>query len=269
MGADTFLETYENEADLQKAFSYAVQASGWENGHGGYSGSLAEKGDVVLISNAPRSKEDAYTLAQELIDARDPRIDDKWGPAGAIGYGTIEYGPKTTRTVRVTVTVTGPHDLESEAVRKAVLATVKVKTDEKVTSITGHGLSGRIAGKDLPEPKRTYKVKATAPKAKTVTKYIVIGSKGHGAWETGFSTQAEARAWAVKAIENPRGWDASRDAEYEIVTVTRRETGEPLVKVTRELVKTVHTVDVEITHAKTLTKAPKNEHWLFFGWASS
>jgi len=65
------------------AFSEAVADARHEYGHGGYTGTLAEKNKCVFISKVKTQKE-ATDLADKLIDDCDERIDDKWGPAGAI-----------------------------------------------------------------------------------------------------------------------------------------------------------------------------------------
>lgn len=83
MGAEVFTHGSELE-DVREAFRECVDEALYDYGHSGYSGTIAEKGDFVVIDSTPHSKKDATNLAWRLIDERDPRIDDKWGPAGAI-----------------------------------------------------------------------------------------------------------------------------------------------------------------------------------------
>ena len=84
MGAEPFTTTQSGET-VEKAFRSAVEDAQFMNGHGGYTGTIAEKGSFKLI---PRSEmdegEDEYDFAYRLIDECDPRIDSKWGPAGAV-----------------------------------------------------------------------------------------------------------------------------------------------------------------------------------------
>lgn len=84
MGAQPFTTTNSGET-VQEAFSNAVEEAQFMNGHGGYTGTIAEKGSFKLI---PRSEmdegEDEYEFANRLIDECDPRVDSKWGPAGAV-----------------------------------------------------------------------------------------------------------------------------------------------------------------------------------------
>ncbi len=90
MGADTFSERGKG-ATVQEAFNAARAQALHDYGHRGYTGSLAEKTDFVVI-DLP----EAYALlpekyADSLIDAGDSRIDDKWGPAGAIKIADDEW----------------------------------------------------------------------------------------------------------------------------------------------------------------------------------
>lgn len=67
-------------------FDTARESAAWEHGHGGYTGTLAEKHDVVVIDEAGECSTpgEAEALARLLVNDDDPRITDKWGPAGAI-----------------------------------------------------------------------------------------------------------------------------------------------------------------------------------------
>jgi hypothetical protein len=54
-----------------------------------YTGTIAEKDSFVMI-DLPAG-EDAEAYAYSLIDANDPRIADKYGPAGCIEVGGDEW----------------------------------------------------------------------------------------------------------------------------------------------------------------------------------
>jgi len=86
MGSVVFEEIGQG-SNAEDAFKNALNHSQGENGRG-YSGSLAEKDDFVIIKDKPLSPEDAGTLAYKLLDECDIRVDDKWGPAGAIRLET-------------------------------------------------------------------------------------------------------------------------------------------------------------------------------------
>jgi hypothetical protein len=81
MGAYDFYHS-ERGKSAREAFDTAHKQACWEYGHGGYTGTIAEKGSFVMIP-LPEGK-DAMSHAQELIDSGDHRVDDKWGPAGCI-----------------------------------------------------------------------------------------------------------------------------------------------------------------------------------------
>ena len=106
MGADTFL-TRAKGANARKAFHAAVEEAKYEYGHRAYTGTIAEKHDFVLIAipgdfhaypdlkgfgGKPVPREEQY--AARLIEKDDPRINDKWGPAGCIAVdgGFLFFG---------------------------------------------------------------------------------------------------------------------------------------------------------------------------------
>lgn len=86
MGAVTF-ETRATGPTARDAFSEAREAALYNYGHAGYTGTLAEKESHIRIDDSELeglSPTERVEYARDLIDAADPRIDSKWGPAGAI-----------------------------------------------------------------------------------------------------------------------------------------------------------------------------------------
>lgn len=84
MGAVTFF-TVSHAPSASAAFESATSAACHTHGDHGYTGTIAEKDDYVVVHDAPPLPiPDAEKLANELINKQDPRIDNKWGPAGAI-----------------------------------------------------------------------------------------------------------------------------------------------------------------------------------------
>lgn len=81
MGADHFTITSKGKS-AKEAFKIAVEEALDEYGHGGYTGSIAEKSDFVMIT-CPKNIE-VMDYVCDLFDECDERIDDKWGPAGCI-----------------------------------------------------------------------------------------------------------------------------------------------------------------------------------------
>ena len=88
MGADNF-SVHASGKNANDAFRSAVQDAQYEYGHGGYSGTIAEKHSFKMIA-LPEGKE-PYDYADELIDKEDSRIDDKWGPAGCFDLGEGKF----------------------------------------------------------------------------------------------------------------------------------------------------------------------------------
>ena len=93
MGSQEFRQ-YQSGESVQDAWDKAKEQAYWEYGHRGYTGSLAEKDDYTVIQSIPTEYQEAVRLADQMIDQSDPRIDDKWGPAGAIRVkgGTVYEG---------------------------------------------------------------------------------------------------------------------------------------------------------------------------------
>ena len=81
MGANTFGNLGQGKS-AQEAFKTLVEEDRQENGHSPYSGTIGCKRDFKVIT-VPSGK-DPLTFAHELIDADDPRIADKHGPAGCV-----------------------------------------------------------------------------------------------------------------------------------------------------------------------------------------
>jgi hypothetical protein len=106
MGATNFsTEVIGRSAEV--AFKLIVEHARHEYGHGGYSGTIAEKDDFVMIRDTPEDvlkrdvnneispwnlqdlrsadpKRQRIGVAGALMDLDDDRISDKWGPAGCI-----------------------------------------------------------------------------------------------------------------------------------------------------------------------------------------
>lgn len=88
MGADVFMVQASGNTP-REAFNQACEDAFYMHGHGGYSGTIAEKDSYVLIP-LPEDK-DPMEYADELIDNEDRRVDDKWGPAGCIKIEDGQY----------------------------------------------------------------------------------------------------------------------------------------------------------------------------------
>lgn len=87
MGALDFYTTAIG-TDVQTAFNAAREQAAWEYGACGFTGTIAEKDELMLIDEAKRSEQDAVGRAKELLDGEDPRVSTKYGPAGALRIAT-------------------------------------------------------------------------------------------------------------------------------------------------------------------------------------
>ena len=83
MGAATFTNYQSGEA-VEDCFKNAVANALHCHGHGGYTGTIAEKTSYTIIDGEGMPYQRAVTLAVGMLSERDNRVDDKWGPAGAI-----------------------------------------------------------------------------------------------------------------------------------------------------------------------------------------
>jgi hypothetical protein len=98
MGAESFSTTtiIKKSDSNEEAFRKCKDSASYENGHGGYTGTIAEKHGFIMIHKA-KSEENANRIVdalmgngpagvsiyrQEMLDV----TDDKWGPAGAVRY---------------------------------------------------------------------------------------------------------------------------------------------------------------------------------------
>ena len=88
MGAQVFTTTAKG-SDARNAFIGAVREAQYECGHGGYTGTIAEKHGFTVIPL--EEGREPYEYAGELIDECDRRVNDKWGPAGCFELGEGRY----------------------------------------------------------------------------------------------------------------------------------------------------------------------------------
>lgn len=81
MGATTFL-TIQAGSTADEAFVAARERALHEHGHGGSTGSIAEKHTFLLLDAQARPRAEALSRAQKLV--REARFHDRDGPAGCI-----------------------------------------------------------------------------------------------------------------------------------------------------------------------------------------
>ena len=90
MGAETFTSQAAGKTALE-AFATAVIEASYEYGHGGYTGSIAEKNAFKELRTM--SQNDADYVTEAFFNGEGHQeFEDKWGAAGCIHIeGTDEY----------------------------------------------------------------------------------------------------------------------------------------------------------------------------------
>lgn len=151
MGAYDFA-TYQDGTDPAQAFRDAVEAAQREHGHGGYTGTIAEKYSYRIATDTPMTEDAAEDYAYQLLAADDCPFSDKYGPAGAIPVLT----DRRQITITIPATVHGFASAE-EAARDALARTGGLREGESIGyGITGmyrtHPYTGRIVSGDLTVP---------------------------------------------------------------------------------------------------------------------
>lgn len=89
MGACDF-HTYQEGSDARKAFEAATDRARYMSGHGGYTGTIAEKSSFTVLKHTPMLKQDAQVFADSVIEKN-----DKWGPAFAVPIADEKEPTKT------------------------------------------------------------------------------------------------------------------------------------------------------------------------------
>lgn len=79
MGANDF-QTEGRGANAALAFRNAVDAAQYENGNGGYTGTIAEKSSYTLVNPA---EGETWQQCLERHEQQET-FGDKWGPAGCV-----------------------------------------------------------------------------------------------------------------------------------------------------------------------------------------
>lgn len=233
-------------ADPAEVFAGLVADAQYNFGHAGYTGTIAEKDDFVVICQQPLLIDDAYKLAEELFEADDERISDKWGPAGAIPLCESAPTMNPFRTVTgLTVSTTSPNPEEE------VAATVELQPGEEIVAISV------VESIPIFEP-------APQPSGEQTLLYRVVREP-----VTFMSTVASGIATFDEAVEVMRSYAARFPQDTFRVEGSLMIDGEPVLAAAgQQVVGYTQTVNVTIgemvpADLSTITG------WLFFGWASA
>ena len=84
MGAETFVVMKKGVfKDANEAFWQAVEDASYEHGHGGYTGTIAEK-DSFKMLELPKGKQIGKFIEECLEENETGFWNDKWGPAACL-----------------------------------------------------------------------------------------------------------------------------------------------------------------------------------------
>lgn len=91
MGATNFVTKAKGKT-AEEAFRSAVEEARYEYGHGGYTGTIAEKHDFIMIRKEQVTDEEAKKIIDDIFGAdKHEEVCDKWGKAGCLKVGEDVY----------------------------------------------------------------------------------------------------------------------------------------------------------------------------------
>jgi hypothetical protein len=181
MGATTFTTNVIPLTDPRAAFAKACEDARYSSGNEGYTGTVAEKDGYVICSDKVLSEHSAVLLADQLINDDDPRVTDKWGPAGAIPIACA------TRTETVVIPVTNAAlraklrgTLSREFLVELAKSHLKIKKGETIESaqLTSSNLASVQSEAHLSVTVR--KAEAGTLTKRTVTVTVPLGAMAPG-----------------------------------------------------------------------------------------
>lgn len=260
MGATNFDLVIRGNRSAQDAYTSAVDDALHEYGHDSYNGTISTTEGVNVVNVRPMAEADAARLAGERLDNL-----QKWGPCEAIpllAETPPTYGPMVQHQIAVEV----PAEVWRDRAKMRALIAKQLKV--KTTEVTDwHAVYDTEARSSV---QVQAKVTAKATEGKTETRYFVLTGQNQAMprWENGHPTQAAARAAVTGASVS--SWSGNFDVEYEIIAITRRAGGEPLVKATLAARKIAARLRVNTRPMLTAAKVGTTQDgWLFFGWAAT
>jgi hypothetical protein len=96
MGACDFQNFVAESDDIktaQQAFDHIVSHACYMHGHGGYTGTIAEKMEFDMLQQAAVDRDTADDLVRKELDHHgSDKFTDKWGPAGCVRVEDPEHG---------------------------------------------------------------------------------------------------------------------------------------------------------------------------------
>ena len=224
-------------------------------------GTIAEKSGFTIIQPQPVTLDEAQALADRLIAANDPRIFDKWGPAGAIPL-CDETPAEVEYLGRVEVEV----DFEGVPSNDELAAAVEAQVQEE------HGADKTVASYFKTAADHTYQHTVTKPETATETRYFVVRKPASQMpqWDTGYPTQDEAVAHLADEVEQNPHLYGMEGVAAEVISLTRCVDGAALATYERTVTTVTYKVTVLLSRiVKPAHITPGVAGWMFFGWMST
>lgn len=282
-GIVEYVSGYEN--DLKGAYRQLTDDARDEYGYSGYNGTISTTSGVYQVF--PTAARIAVTM-KEAERFSDTRVDDleKSGDCEAIlireeqpeRSKQLLWNYRAELTVDASVMTMEPNE-RYELLHKKMTAHVRSQLKKGETLVSDRGEKLSVPANEVSSIKAhstctpvflpQSATETVVEKSERVTKYFIVttDNKWMPEWKDGFETQAQARAALPKKLK--RG---SLEDEYEIISMTRRQSGAGLVshKVTTKKAKTVK-VKVESTIIKVIEPAKETGRtgWYIYGMAAS
>jgi hypothetical protein len=225
---------YARGSNARQAFRDAVDDARHEHGHGGYSGTLAEKSSYTMRKSTPMTRDDAYEFAYD-----DAGRNDKWGPAFAIPIAA----ERVLQEKEYTVKVKAKSRQDAQRLGKEAIAS-KGRTRKGVTISVKLSKIDQVAAGGVP-PTETTKVSGT---------FFQVNGNGH------YNGKRDAVAEVKKQIGSE--WGGRPGSSYTITKVQQVAQ----IKVTGEAARLP---TWEVTGTRKQVAMGKVEGYLFYGIASS
>ncbi len=234
--------------DAKAAFREAVEDAQHESGHGGYSGTIAEKSSFTIRRHEPMTREEAHAFSDQDIEKN-----DKWGPAFAIPIA--ESAKAAEKKFKVKVPARDEYSTREPA-EKAVREKFAPQLQGGVTPVIKVEKTTKVKEGKLPE----MTLEKGGPEG---FKVVGPGTRvARDGWDAGkiFASRSEALTALKELITQVK---PQTGAKYQIV---KFKTSDQFT--IGDVTKSMHLYEVEGT--VTLQKSTgKIIGWLFYGIASS
>lgn len=297
MGAHDFSTIIYGIDNLREAYAAACDQAIHEHGHDSYNGTISTTHGVTRSPLASTPMREDQIDWQAVSERRDHL--SKWENCEALPIKQVK--PARHRSIgSVEVEARVPSDvftegityearqemLEQAFVREARKALKEGRTltsprrywgsHEEVTSRDVTDLKAlAVGGLTVVAEERAQRVTTRATPGNVVTRYFILHEGLYGrmpSWESGYATQAEARAHLPKTL-NDRTQMTQMRMDCEIISMSRRSSGEALVTHQVAVNTTSKTVPARISGqlSERIEEAQETgvNGWLFYGLAAS